>query len=64
MRALLVWLQYQWITSRLRRGLRYFTKGERALRWHLQRARALGCASYCLYHACDSRECANDPIHD
>jgi hypothetical protein len=46
-----------WITSWVRRYLRYFTKRERALRWHLERARQLNAYVYCVYHACDMKDC-------
>jgi hypothetical protein len=52
-----------WLTSKLRRILFYFSKTERAYRWHLARARALGCAVYCVFHADDMEKCKDDPIH-
>jgi hypothetical protein len=33
-----------------------------AIDWHMERARALGADVYCVYHACDKRECA--PRHE
>ena len=52
-----------WKCSRLYRTLFYFSRRERWLRYHLRRAKELGCDVYCLYHGDDARKCVDDPIH-
>lgn len=33
-------------------------------RWHFARAEAIGANCYCVHHACDSKLCPSDGVHD
>jgi hypothetical protein len=41
----------------VKRNVKHAAEVELAFRWHLNRARELGADSYCVHHACDSKDC-------
>lgn len=44
-------------TDTVKRNVKRAAEVELAFRWHLNRARELGSKSYCVFHACDSKDC-------